>query len=352
MRVSIIIPTFNRANYLEDAISSALAQDYADLEVVVSDNASSDNTELVSRLFLKNPKFRYFKNTENIGMVPNWHKAVFERITGDWFLILSDDDILTNPHFISQAVQLIKASPDITVVYSNSYIYDQALNTVTPLRVPFKTVEEGILVFSKRGTVYPQDFALCNILFNKKLSRECNAFSNPVNLSCDTELFLHLCLRGKVGVVKEYCSLYRIHSENLLKTVSKNLELIRGSLDSLVKPLLDAQRQGVSEKILLEFVANSQLRKEVMVAILKTSSSNKEKAKVIVEELRDLFGEKNYGVLPGRFLFCVIVACARMLMPMLVWRRKALYMWNSTKRHIFGRQTYFKPLHRKVYYID
>ena len=352
MRVSIIIPTFNRANYVEDAISSALAQDYENLEIIVSDNASTDNTEQVVKLFLKNPKVKYFKNSENIGMVGNWHKSVFERATGDWFVILSDDDILTDPKFISKAVEIIKSSPEVTVVYSNSYVYDQGLNTVAHLRVPFKNIEDGTYVFSKRGTVHPQDFALCNILFNKRLAQECNAFSNFNNLSCDTELFLRLCLRGKVGIVKNYCSLYRIHSENLLKSVNKNTDLVQGSIDSLLKPLIEAQQRHVSEKVLKEFVANSRLKREVFVTLLKIAADSREKAEAMFNKLHEILKGQNYGVLPGKFLFSLIVKFAQTLTPMMVWRRRAIYFVNSSKRFLFGRQTYFEPLHKKVYIID
>lgn len=352
MRVSIVIPTFNRANYLEEAISSALAQDYQDLEVIVSDNASTDNTEQVAKLFLKNPKMRYFRNSENIGMVPNWYEAVFKRSTGDWFILLSDDDILTNSHFVSSAVEIINSNSSVNVVYSSSYVYDQGLNTVAPINVPFRTIEDGILVFSKRGTVHPQDFALCNILFNKKLAIECGAFTNANNLSCDTELFLRLCLLGKVGVVKEYSSVYRVHSENLLKTVSKNTDLIQGSLDSLLKPLLEAQKQGVESELIRDFILNSQLKREIFVCLLKISSNSREKAEALYQNLLSLLKDKNYGVLPNRILFKLIQLTSRTLMPLLVWRRRALFLLNAIKRHIFGRQKYFEALNKKVYFID
>lgn len=352
MRISIVIPTFNRANYLEETLSSALAQDYEDLEIVVSDNASSDNTAEVVKLFLKNPKVRYFKNIENIGMVRNWRKAVFERSTGEWFLLLSDDDILTNPKFISQAVRLIRSCPDLSVVYSDSYVYDQALNTVTPLRVPFHEIEKGTFVFSQRGTVHPQDFALCNVLFNRKLAEECEAFANPNNLSCDTELFLRLCLRGQVGLVRDYCSLYRVHSENLLKSVNKDLNLIQGSLDSLIKPLLEAWRRNVDKRYIVDFVQNSRIRMEIFVCLLKMSSNSPEKSLELYNKLREILSEGNYGVLPRKFLFSLIVRSSRTLTPMLAWRRKILYFTNSVKRLVFGRQIYFEPLHRKVYFMD
>lgn len=352
MRVSIIIPTYNRAVYLEDAISSALAQDYKDLEVVISDNASTDNTELVAKAFSRDPRVKYFKNPENIGMVRNWHKAVFEYALGDWYLILSDDDILTNPKFISQAVKIIESSKDVTVVYSNSYVYDEALEMVTKLNVPFKEVEAGTTVFSQRGTVRPQDFALCNVLFNRKLSKELNAFSNPNNLSCDSELFLRLCLRGKVGVVPEYSSIYRVHSGNLLKTASKSIDLVIGSLDSLLVPLAEAEKMNVEESLVQEFVVNSRLKTEIIVCLLKISGINPEKAKELNQKLYTMFVGKGYDAVPSRVLFKCMTFIAGIVGPLFRFRRRLLFVVSTLKRTIFGHQVYFEPLHKRVYVIE
>ena len=58
-KVSIMIPTYNRAHYLVDAIDSSLAQDYPNFEVIVSDNASTDGTLNVVRKYKADPRFRY-----------------------------------------------------------------------------------------------------------------------------------------------------------------------------------------------------------------------------------------------------------------------------------------------------
>lgn len=352
MRVSIIIPTYNRAVYLEAAISSALAQDYKDLEVLVSDNASTDNTELVVKAFGYDPRVKYFKNSENIGMVRNWHKAVFEYANGDWFLILSDDDILTNPKFISQAIKIIEESKNVTVVYSHSYVYDEALEMVTKLKVPFGELESGTLVFSKRGTVQPQDFALCNVLFNRNLAKELKAFTNPNNLSCDTELFLRLCLRGKVGVVQDYSSIYRVHSGNLLKTASRNMDLVIGSLDSLLVPLFEAEHMNIDVDTIKAFIANSRLKREIVVCILKISMASQEKAKEFNQILRRNLWEKEYDVLPSNLFFSLLILVARVVGPLFVFRRRIIYGINSLKRSFFGHQVYFEPLHKRVYVIE
>lgn len=352
MRVSIIIPTYNRAVYLETAISSALAQDYKDLEVVISDNASTDNTEFVAKAFSRDPRVKYFRNSENVGMVKNWHKAVFEYAIGDWYLILSDDDILTNPKFVSKAVKIIEASKEVMVVYSHSYVYDEALEMVTKLNVPFQEIESGTKVFSQRGTVRPQDFALCNVLFNRDLSKELNAFSNPNNLSCDSELFLRSCLRGQVGVVQDYSSIYRVHSGNLLKTASKSVDLVVGSLDSLLVPLEEAERMNVENSTIREFVANSRLKTEIIVCLLKISSVNPGFAKELNQKLNNKFIGKGYDAVPSKILFKFMTCIAGIAGPLFRFRRRLLFVMSTFKRAIFGHQIYFEPLHKRVYVIE
>ncbi len=74
--VSIAIPTYNRAATLERAVRSALGQTHADLEVVVSDNASTDGTpELLRRLAASDPRLRSVRQDANHGMVANLNAA-------------------------------------------------------------------------------------------------------------------------------------------------------------------------------------------------------------------------------------------------------------------------------------
>ena len=107
--VTIAIPTFNRANMLKKAISSALNQSFEKLEVLIVDNASSDETQkTVSNI--NDSRVRYIKNSSNIGLSANWQKCV-HHASGDYLLMLSDDDILM-PNAISTLLKpYIKGIP-------------------------------------------------------------------------------------------------------------------------------------------------------------------------------------------------------------------------------------------------
>ena len=75
-RVSIGLPVYNGDNFVGQAIESLLAQTYEDIELIVSDNASTDGTEDICRTFAaQDERVRYFRNAENIGLVRNYNQT-------------------------------------------------------------------------------------------------------------------------------------------------------------------------------------------------------------------------------------------------------------------------------------
>jgi len=91
-KVTIGIPTMNRRGYLMLALESVLAQTYKNIEVIVSDNASTDDT-LEHLSTVTDARVRVLRQSQNIGMVKNFN-VTLEAATGELFLLLSDDDIL------------------------------------------------------------------------------------------------------------------------------------------------------------------------------------------------------------------------------------------------------------------
>jgi glycosyltransferase involved in cell wall biosynthesis len=98
-KVTICIPTYNRARYVREAIQSVLDQSFSDLEVLVSDNASTDDTAAVVASFA-DPRLRYHRHDRNIGIGPN-HRSCAEMARTEWVGFLSDDDMYTPDHVSS-----------------------------------------------------------------------------------------------------------------------------------------------------------------------------------------------------------------------------------------------------------
>ncbi len=110
--ITTIIPTFRRPALLKKAILSVLSQSYPHFQVCVYDNASGDETEeIVKQLMKQDPRVKYYRHRENIGMMANYKFAV-SRIDTPYFSLLSDDDFLL-PTFFETALDGFKKFPNV-----------------------------------------------------------------------------------------------------------------------------------------------------------------------------------------------------------------------------------------------
>jgi len=108
--VSIGMPVRNGEKYLRQALNSLLAQDFTDFELIISDNASTDETWGICQQYAaKESRIRLYRNEEDLGPSYNLHR-VLELSSGEYFMWGSHDD-LWRPHFISELVGLLEETP-------------------------------------------------------------------------------------------------------------------------------------------------------------------------------------------------------------------------------------------------
>ena len=120
--VSIGIPTYNREHLIRRAIESALYQTYPNVEVVVSDNASSDRTfAICEQLAAGRPGMVCIRQPFNVGAAKNFG-AVLERATGKFFMWLGDDDYLDRDYVTTTVAELL-AHPDVELVSGTAHYY-------------------------------------------------------------------------------------------------------------------------------------------------------------------------------------------------------------------------------------
>lgn len=111
-QVTVLIPTYNRAERLKVAISSVLNQTYQNLVLIVSDNASTDNTEnVVTEFASKDSRIKYVRQEKNMGMVENFNSAL-KLVNTTFFCFLSDDDYYLDT-FLTEAVDIFKTNNKI-----------------------------------------------------------------------------------------------------------------------------------------------------------------------------------------------------------------------------------------------
>lgn len=122
--LSICVPAYNQADFVGEAVESALAIGLPRMEVLVSDDASSDGTlEAVSRF---GPPVRVLSNPTNLGMVPNWNRCL-EQSRGEYVVLLSGDDVV-EAGFLRRAVALMRTRPTVGMASGQTTRIDEAGN--------------------------------------------------------------------------------------------------------------------------------------------------------------------------------------------------------------------------------
>lgn len=114
--LSVGIPVYNGAKWIDEAIESILVQSVTDLELIISDNASTDDTEAVCRAAAaRDSRVRYHRNSTNIGIYRNFDR-VFELSTGRYFKWAADGDFCLEG-FFEKCLAVLEARPDVVLAY-------------------------------------------------------------------------------------------------------------------------------------------------------------------------------------------------------------------------------------------
>jgi glycosyltransferase involved in cell wall biosynthesis len=120
MKFSILLPTRNRVRYLELAIQTVFRQDYDDWEIIVSDNDSEEDVAGLCRS-LGDERVKYFRTREFVPVTENWNNAL-SRSTGDYVIMLGDDDGLMRGH-LSTMARLVRDFDSPELIYTGAFIY-------------------------------------------------------------------------------------------------------------------------------------------------------------------------------------------------------------------------------------
>jgi glycosyltransferase involved in cell wall biosynthesis len=214
LKVTVMIPTYNQSAYVKQAIGSALSQIYPDLEVVVGDDASTDNTPKIVKN-IKDKRLKYVRNPSNLGRTGNYRNLLYNHATGDYVVNLDGDDYFTDPDFISEAVKRINASKNVIMVVARvttktndcevvSDIPD--IKTIAGMEILRKLPDPEYLI-KHMAAVYARSPAI-RIGFYRNYA-----------VSSDWESLYRLCLRGNVEYLDRKVGVWRIHEANETKTI-------------------------------------------------------------------------------------------------------------------------------------
>jgi glycosyltransferase involved in cell wall biosynthesis len=243
-KISIMIPTFNQEKFISKAIESSLIQDYPNLEIIVSDDCSVDNTPATIKGYLDNKKLKYYRNDTNLGRVANYKKTLYERVTGEWALNLDGDDYLYEHDAISRMACEVSNNRDkaLVAVMGSHLTLDRISGKSTKHFVPFeRDTLHGIDVFLNWPDL---QFGHLSTLYQVGLARKIDYYRLNT-ISSDWESILRLILHGEVVVIDKVIGVWNIHGENA--TYSKSIKQAIADYSYIEQAYRYAAAQGVDE---------------------------------------------------------------------------------------------------------
>lgn len=216
--VSVCIPTYNRASLLEQAIQSVLAQTLENFELLVSDNASTDDTEAVVKSF-DDPRIRYVRNETNLGHWANYSRCL-QLARGAYLTMLSDDDIMM-PENIAAKADVLSKYPRVGFVHSKFHVIDgsgeiKRYNTNWmhgPDRME-DTIETGqdalkgmLLVVNPVNTP--------TVMFRRTCYERVGGYTNQLAQAFDFEFWMRIALYYDVAFLAQPLLKWRFHQGSL-----------------------------------------------------------------------------------------------------------------------------------------
>ncbi len=261
--VSVCIPSYNAGRTISDTIQSVLGSVYANLEVIINDDASTDDTgEVVGRF--RDHRVRFYRNATNVGPVRNWNLAL-EKAAGDYVGLLNHDD-LYSPFWLTFAVHSLGKYPHIGWVVSAFRIVDDKGRTLHLVSRFAGTGEiSRIEAFIAAATL---DGLGPGFLTRREILAELGGYDPKAGPGADNDLYLRLAARHPLRYCARGLVAWRLHSDNLthrwgvVDQVAEGFYILQKTFDDATLPEdLRSQR----EKCYLYFCRKVKARLEALL---------------------------------------------------------------------------------------
>lgn len=215
-KVSVLIPTYNSAGYLDETIKSVLGQTFTDFELLIVDNCSTDDTKSVVAKYLHDHRIHYILNEQNIGMCGNWNRSL-SYAKGKYIKYLMSDDKF-HLQLLEKFVAVMEEFPSVSLVSSYKTIFGtENWNFKSPLsglQPGLEAIEHSVLTHNWIGEP-------TTVMFRKESARV-GSFKSDLHYYMDFDLWLRILKTGDLYVVPEYLSSFRVHSAQATEGIKQS----------------------------------------------------------------------------------------------------------------------------------
>lgn len=231
--VSLCVPTYNSGKYLVESLDSLLAQDYDNLEIIVSDNASSDETVEILRGYAARGDIRLNLQSCNVGAGANFNTLI-GLARGELVAIYHSDD-LYSPEIVSASVAEFVAKPNVGLVGTMARVINGAGEQIAVYHLPknLQRLQRSDFSFDEAmsGTCglrgYQGFLVTPSVMVRRSFYEELGLFDQArFKAACDYEMWLRIATRSRVAVIDRPLMNYRIHEgQGSQHEVRTNIEL-------------------------------------------------------------------------------------------------------------------------------
>ena len=228
--VSIVVASYNHADYLKQRMDSLIAQTYPNIEIIVIDDHSTDNSLEVLKLYESFPKVNLIVREENGGWVTVSNQGV-ELSSGE-FVIFANCDDACDPHMIESLVSAIQKHPKAGISYCRSIMIDAENNIIGDdyyyrekafkIRCLFDTLitRKEMRLFLLYSCVIPN---LSAALIRKECLSEVGVLSHDYKVCSDWDLFFRISARFDVAYVSESLNKFRQHNTTIRASIKERI---------------------------------------------------------------------------------------------------------------------------------
>jgi glycosyltransferase involved in cell wall biosynthesis len=218
--LSVAIISYNHAEFIEEAIKSVLEQSYPNIEIVISDDASSDNTAEIIQKCLggQRDKVKYILNSQNIGPVDNWFQCVSE-CRGKYIIGLAGDDQFY-PDQLYKQVEIMERDLEIAICYADATVFDLSNEKILYRLSDKSSTKSGGVEIALRDTIYYSP----TMMWRSSLTPKENSFKGiryGADLAFYKEIMILSAPNGKICYLPEVVYKYCKHKSNLTVTTTQ-----------------------------------------------------------------------------------------------------------------------------------
>lgn len=214
MKFSILIANFNNGRFFQDCYQSILGQTYQNWEVVILDDASTDDSvQIIKNRIKDDERFRYFENTENKG-VGFTKGELINLAQGEICGYLDPDDAL-RPNAIKASIEVFNKKPDVVLTYSRLIKCDKNLQPVKEFQSAMQVPNGDPYFFNCPIQIAPF------VGFKKEIYLQCEKMDPDFRISEDQDLYYKMYEKGKVQYINQADYLYRAHAGGISQNDNK-----------------------------------------------------------------------------------------------------------------------------------